>query len=543
MVGQSLSYISHDIVRIHSNLRDQGKASFEISRGHEVHTLFISKAEPGELKSFLLCVEDATQHQKRHGKLQQADAISLMQRRFPEQMKKQMRALREMADIDVPQPLKGHTRLMIMLDAQQMSAAQAGKKLGNICEGLGLSTTVRSSSNNSQAWAAVGKDAAKANKLSINVHSCSHHKFKCALWLDLDVGEGIDIDRLLGRIGEELAGCEMGRRCSITRLPHGGVKEKLGGGLIVHLRSGRVRTENGEAFTTRLELRAEGAEGGEVLGKCDVRYWEEGLQMAGPVCMLFSMHKEACTAWCMQYGHSPAALASTLVFRMEVFCLRLVNSSTGFATRPKLLVAGWLQQVSTSAFIKRGFQFQASEQSLGFKMLTSPTATKSSGKRKRSPEEPTVSSISRLEPELSARTELTVDADSPERESNRGEYSRGESGQSESTAIGAVLEGVVMSGTPAMDATASRLLADDRLKGVTPRTSRHASGESKATQAAAFDKDVDIIELGELSCMGRIIQSGGEQSDPSMLSGFARHDEAEEDDDEVDATLRELGVA
>ena len=81
--------------------------------------------------------------------------------------------------------------------------------------------------------------------------------------------------------------------------------------------------------------------------------------MAAPVVTAFEMLNEPCKAWAMSNGNKPISLvAASLVARLEVFCLRLAAAASGEGTRTRLLVAGWLPQVKTSAFVKRNFVFQ-----------------------------------------------------------------------------------------------------------------------------------------------------------------------------------------
>eukprot|EP00965_Chrysotila_dentata_P018696 622089-Pleurochrysis_carterae.AAC.2 len=184
----------------------------------------------------------------------------------------------------------------------------------------------------------------------MSVRCCSHHKFKRAIWLELDVGSAVGAAALQPKLFGIVPKAEASKRIALTCLPHGGVKERLPGGLIAHLRSGLVGGKSGggvghSQFATRIELRSEyGVEGGEALGKAELCYWEPGSSIGGPVCTHFQMHREACRAYRLSDGMSAAALAATLAERTEVFCTRLAASASGATMRPKLLVAGWLPQ-------------------------------------------------------------------------------------------------------------------------------------------------------------------------------------------------------
>ena len=83
------------------------------------------------------------------------------------------------------------------------------------------------------------------------------------------------------------------------------------------------------------------------------------------------MHSESGKAWSLANGGKPVGvLATSMVARLEIFCLRLAASASGAGTRTRLLVAGWKASVKTDCFVKRGFTFQdAPDHSLGYKML------------------------------------------------------------------------------------------------------------------------------------------------------------------------------
>ncbi len=93
--------------------------------------------------------------------------------------------------------------------------------------------------------------------------------------------------------------------------------------------------------------------------------------------------RQPCASWSLAHSDKkPGLLATSLVSRLEIFCLRLAAAShAGAAARPKLLVAGWLAEVDTAPFVKRGFKFNGEPNAcLGFKLLKDPAAPKQPAK-------------------------------------------------------------------------------------------------------------------------------------------------------------------
>ena len=360
------------IQRVHSKFVDSGKLTFEVAapRGGS-RQLLVSKARGEDLRGILGTLDLATKHARARGvpTLPQDECVLLLQKRYPEQVNKQLAKLRQdRAGADVPQPNKGHTRVMLVLDAadaegRALSPAQVGKELMALAaQDFGLTTHARPgrADANQQSYACVAKDAAKEVQLSMRCRSCLHHRWANAMWLDVDVGAGVVpsvfraacVKRLC--LGDET-------RVSTTTLPHGAIKEKLAMGLTVHLKSGALPegSSGGHEFGTRMELRWAERETEQPLGQCDLRFWEEGTRTAAPICTAFAMHKEPCKAWSLMNGDKKVSvLAASLVARLEVFCLRLAASGAGEAVRTKLLCAGWSAAVSTEPFVRRGFRFE-----------------------------------------------------------------------------------------------------------------------------------------------------------------------------------------
>jgi hypothetical protein len=364
--------------KVHNKFLPNGKLTFEVAgpRG-QMRQILISKALPHDLHGMLTLLDTAAKMAKARGvpTLPQEEVVSLLQKKYPEQINKQLAALRAASGSDAPQPVKGHTRLMLLIDAAGQSPAQAGKELCALATAdFALTTHVRPAECNAQAYTAVGKDAAKETQLTLRVRTCLHHRWKAALFLDLDAADKVDAAKVRAAVVKRLCAGDEGR-VSATQLAHGAIKEKLAMGLVVHLRSGLIG--DGAEFGTRMELRWDQMDASAApLGKCDVRFWEEGTRTAAPICLRFEMHREACKAWSMVHGDKKlSVLAASLVARLEVFCRRLAASGAGGAVRTKLLVAGWRAEVACEPFVRRGFRFEgAPDETLGFKMLKSDEA-------------------------------------------------------------------------------------------------------------------------------------------------------------------------
>ena len=380
--GQMATFAATTVQRVHTKFLGSGKLTFEVDTGkHGVRQLLISKASPDELKALLSALDEATRRARAKSVkvAPQDEIVAMLQARYPEQVRKQLAKLRQAAGNDAPNPLKGHHRLMLVVDAAGKSVQQAGKALCKLVEGeFKLTSSPRPGESNSQNFKAVCKDAAdKSLQLELRVRACVHHKWSSALWLDMEVGEKVSAGDLRAAIVREMAQGDE-QRALVTQLAHGAIKERLAANLAVHIRSGQIG--GASDFGTRLELRWGAMEASaSPLAKCDLRFWEAGSRMAAPVVTAFELMPEPCKAWSMANGDRPiSVLAASLVARLEVFCLRLAASASGVGTRTRLLVAGWEAAVLTAPFVKRGFTFQeAPDASLGFKMLRSQEAKKS----------------------------------------------------------------------------------------------------------------------------------------------------------------------
>ena len=182
--------------------------------------------------------------------LPQADVVNLFKEKFPEQLKKQLRAIAHAANRDAPQPTKGNVRVMMTVDTRSLTPSQVGKQLAAVAQEQGLTTAVQQAQCNTQCFVASAKDASKAVVLEMRAVSCTHHKWAGAIWLDLDAAEAVDVEKLrlalLGRLVEGDAS-----RCAFLKLPHSAMRAKLPTGLFVAIRNGKVN----DGFGTRLELR------------------------------------------------------------------------------------------------------------------------------------------------------------------------------------------------------------------------------------------------------------------------------------------------
>ena len=366
------------VTKVHAKFMSAGKVGFEVLAGNQPRQILVSKSEPRDLVGIMKTLDEASRRAKQLAvtTLPQEEYVQMLRARYPEQVTKQLNAMRQAASADSPQPLKGHHRLMLVIDAAGLTPAQAGKEVCSLATTeLSMTTSPRPAESNGQNYVAVGKDSTKATQLAVRIRTCSHHRHKAALWIDLDLGPSVEPIKFRDALAARLVEGDE-RRYTSTLLAHGAIKERLAAGLVLHIKSGSM--QGGAEFGSRLELRmGERDASVAAIGKCDIRFWEEGSRTAAPVCTLFEMDREMSRAWSMANADRPAAiLATSLVSRLEVFCLRLAASSSGAGARTKLLVAGWLPQVNTAPFVKRGFTFVADQpdSSLGYKMLKSDEA-------------------------------------------------------------------------------------------------------------------------------------------------------------------------
>ena len=67
-----------------------------------------------------------------------------------------------------------------------------------------------------------------------------------------------------------------------------------------------------------------------------------------PRCVLLRLNREPCASWSQAHNdRKPSLLATSLVARLEIFCLRLSATASLTVARPRLLVAGWLPETLT----------------------------------------------------------------------------------------------------------------------------------------------------------------------------------------------------
>ena len=83
-------------------------------------------------------------------------------------------------------------------------------------------------------------------------------RWASALWLDLDIGEKLQVAAVRQAVVKAMAAGEE-RNCLVTQLTHGPLREKLVSNLVLNIRSGLVASTSGngtsQEFATRLELR------------------------------------------------------------------------------------------------------------------------------------------------------------------------------------------------------------------------------------------------------------------------------------------------
>ena len=184
------------VQRVHAKFLGSGKLTFEVGAGRQgVKQLLVSRAQPEDLRGLLGVLDEASKRAKQRGvaAISQDEAVALLQAKYPEQVKKQLAKLREAVGSDSPVPLKGHTRLMLVVEAVGQSASHVGKAVCKLAEGeLKLTSHPRPGESNAQSYKAVCKDAAdKSTQIELRVRECTHHRFKKALWIDLELGEKV----------------------------------------------------------------------------------------------------------------------------------------------------------------------------------------------------------------------------------------------------------------------------------------------------------------------------------------------------------------
>ena len=106
--------------------------------------LFIAKAEPAELTNLLTALNEAVGGARSRGKAPApiGHSAALLERFFPEQMKKHKRALREVAAGDAPLPQAGHTQIMAIIDGKGKTPSAVGKRTLTLTLTLTLTVTL-----------------------------------------------------------------------------------------------------------------------------------------------------------------------------------------------------------------------------------------------------------------------------------------------------------------------------------------------------------------------------------------------------------------
>ena len=240
------TFALHAVTRVHTKFLGSGKLTFEMTNPNQSLTqVLVSKCQPDDLKALLGTLDEAAKRAKQRGvaSVSQDEAVGLLQTRFPEQVKKQLAKLREAKGSDAPMPIKSHTRLMLVVDAGGMSVVQAGKALCRLAEAeLKLTSHPRPGESNAQSYKAVCKDGAdKTVQLELRAKECVHHRLKKALWLDLELGDKMEVSKVRTAVVALFAHGDESNTGGITQLAHGAIRERLAGGLTLHLRSGSLQ--------------------------------------------------------------------------------------------------------------------------------------------------------------------------------------------------------------------------------------------------------------------------------------------------------------
>jgi len=181
------------ISSIHANadLLAQGKLTIELNISGTTHSLFVKDAAPAELASLTRALVEGVRRSKAPGGLDGAAGLVLLQDHFAEQCKKATtNATRASSDDSSPQPVKGHVRLMMVVEAAGSTPAEAGKRaVRALAERLGLKQAPGARGG---AALAGGYTASLLNStgkplLKLRVVPSSHHKLKAPLWVDADI--------------------------------------------------------------------------------------------------------------------------------------------------------------------------------------------------------------------------------------------------------------------------------------------------------------------------------------------------------------------
>ena len=104
------------VQRVHAKFLDSGKLTFEVGAGKQgAKQLLISKAQSKDLKVMLGALDEAAKRAAQRGQKQasQEECVAILQQRYPDQVRKQLDKIRKAQGSDAPQPMKGHTRLMV----------------------------------------------------------------------------------------------------------------------------------------------------------------------------------------------------------------------------------------------------------------------------------------------------------------------------------------------------------------------------------------------------------------------------------------------
>jgi hypothetical protein len=286
--------------------------------------------------------------------------------------------------------------------------------------------------------------------------------------------------------------------------------------------------------------------------------------MAAPVTTAFEMSTEPCRAWAQANGNKPLhTLATYLVSRLEVFCMRLAASASGTGSRSRLLVTGWtpkarhappdaheapvialthdvgrlslahamliaarsaahlhrrphraLVQVQTMAFVKRGFMFQgAANATLGYKMLKNDAAQKPGAvKRDADAADSPAGASDAADADAAAGTSRVAD-------DGEASHSRVDAaGTTPATAVGAAAkrrkaeeeeggEATPLGGTggaPPTSAAGAGAAGENAAVDAAMAAAGLGGVDGSVDGAASGGVKVEAIELGELSQIGRV---------------------------------------
>ena len=188
----------------------KGRLTIEVRLGSTVHTVFVKDAKPSALAQLYRALKAGRERAKGSDGLSGAAGLELLREFFPQQAKAAAAAAARPTEEGLPQPVKGHVRLMMVAEAVGSTPGQAGRRAADaLMRGLGLRLAPGSNGGRAEEGgysasllapaeeAGVGKPAppkgASAKPVvTLRTAQCAHHKLSAPCWVEAD----IDTERL-----------------------------------------------------------------------------------------------------------------------------------------------------------------------------------------------------------------------------------------------------------------------------------------------------------------------------------------------------------